>query len=98
MSGGCGHTPEEHEALKAPGVFETLTFIGYQPGDPALGIGDQEMRNIPTTECTIVRPCVLTEEQREEARVENHLKSLRFQAEVQAARARRAAQQEATHA
>lgn len=87
MSGGCGHTPEEHEALKQPGVFEQLIFIGYQPGDPARGWSDYEMRNVPGTECTITRPCVLTDAEREDAREQNRLKSLRFKARVDVARA-----------
>jgi hypothetical protein len=86
MAGGCGHTAAEHESFKTPGIFETLDFIGHQPGDPERGWSDYEMRNVPGTECTIVRPCVLTEAQRATAREENHQKSLRFKAQVDQAR------------
>jgi hypothetical protein len=62
MRGGCGHTPQEHEELKAPGVWETLRFIGYQPGDDETP--DLEMRNVPGHECTLVKTCRLTEAER----------------------------------
>lgn len=83
--GGCGHTPEEHEAMKAPGVWETLVFIGYQAGDPVVGYGDLELRNVPGTECTLYKPCELTEDEREQAREYARKVSLRAKARVAAA-------------
>jgi len=78
--GGCGHTPAEHEAMKQPGVWETLRFIGFQPGGE--GYSDVEMRNVPGTECTLTRTVVLTEQQREEARAFARELSLRTRARV----------------
>lgn len=89
--GGCGHTPEEHEAMKKPGVWETLRFIGYQPG--TYDLPDYELRNVAGTECTVSRPCAtpLTEEQRADAWELIRKISLRNKAMVAEARARAAA-------
>ena len=67
--------------MTAPGVWETLRFIGYQPGDAE--IGDIEMRNVPDTECTLTKACMLTEAEREAAR--EYARQLRINSRARAA-------------
>jgi len=79
---GCGHTQAEHDAIRNDDArWQELPIIGYQPGSTEHG-GDLEMRNIPGSECTLVRPCVLTESQRVAAREANRLKRERMSGEI----------------
>lgn len=60
--GGCGHCQAEHDrARDDDAIWATLERIGFQPSCCA-GVPDYEMRNLG--ECTISRPCLLTDDER----------------------------------
>jgi hypothetical protein len=48
---GCGHTHEEHVAMKEDGVWETLILRGYL--DTCVEDTLIELRDIPVTRCTL---------------------------------------------
>jgi len=86
--GGCGHTQEQHDAMKADdAVWASLVLIGYQLVDDEC---DFELRNVPGTECTLSRRCHLTPDEREAARAAARAKYDRFRAQVNEAVGRHA--------